>query len=65
MKCVKFYDGFSIANHSLTHPDDEIPVDAARREIAEGRDRLEAFFGKSVTGFAYPFGTYNEAVMSW
>lgn len=59
------YDGFSIANHSLTHPHlDEIPVDAARREIAEGRDRLEQFFGKSVTGFAYPFGTYNEAVMS-
>ena len=52
------YDGFSIANHSLTHPHlGAIPVDAARREIAAGRDCLEQFFGKSVTGFAYPFGT--------
>lgn len=59
------YSGFAIANHSLTHPHlDDMPSDAARLEIAEGRDRLEQFFGKTVAGFAYPFGTYNEAVMS-
>ncbi len=57
------YDGFTIANHSLQHPHlDQIPVEAARREIQEGRDRLEQFFGRPVRGFAYPFGTYNETV---
>ncbi len=58
------YDGFTIANHSLTHPHlDQISLDDARREITEGRDRLQQFFGQPVLGFAYPFGTYNDAVM--
>ena len=59
------YDGFTIANHSLTHQRlDEIPIEAARRDIVEGRDRLEQLFCKTVAGFVYPFGSYNEAVMS-
>jgi peptidoglycan/xylan/chitin deacetylase (PgdA/CDA1 family) len=63
MKAV--YDGFLIANHSLTHPHlEQIPIEAARQEIVEGRDRLQQFFGQPVLGFAYPFGSYNEAVMT-
>ncbi|HOI75644.1 MAG TPA: polysaccharide deacetylase family protein [Syntrophales bacterium] len=59
------YDGFTIANHSLTHPRlDQMPVDAARREITEGRERLQQFFGQPVPGFAYPFGSYNDAVVT-
>jgi peptidoglycan-N-acetylglucosamine deacetylase len=58
------YNGFTIANHSLTHPHlEQIAIDAARRDIVEGRERLQQFFGQSVRGFAYPFGSYNEAVM--
>jgi peptidoglycan-N-acetylglucosamine deacetylase len=58
------YEGFTIANHSLTHPRlDQISIEAARRDIEEGRDRLQQFFGQSVLGFAYPFGSYNEVVM--
>lgn len=58
------YAGFTIANHSLTHPSlPAIAPEAARREITEGRARLQDFFGQPVLGFAYPFGTYNEAVM--
>lgn len=58
------YAGFTIANHSLTHPDlAKIPAADARREIVEGRERLRQFFGQPVLGFAYPFGTYNETVM--
>jgi hypothetical protein len=30
----------------------------------EGRDRLQQFFGQPVLGFTYPFGSYNEAVMT-
>lgn len=57
------YEGFLVANHSLTHPHlEEIPITDAVREIREGRDRLEQIFGYAVVGFAYPFGTHNEAV---
>jgi len=58
------YDGFTIANHSLTHPRlDQMTIEAARHDIREGRDRLQQFFGQPVLGFAYPFGSYSEAVM--
>ncbi|WP_295445267.1 polysaccharide deacetylase family protein [uncultured Thiodictyon sp.] len=63
MKAV--YDGFTIANHSLTHPRlEQLPIETARREVAEGRDRLQQFFGQPVSGFAYPFGSYSEAAMA-
>ena len=58
------YSGFLIGNHSLTHPSlERLPADAARREIVEGRDRLQQFFGQPVSGFAYPGGSYDAAVM--
>jgi peptidoglycan/xylan/chitin deacetylase (PgdA/CDA1 family) len=58
------YDGFLVANHSLTHPHlDQIAPEAAAREIRENRDALEQHFGYKVTGFAYPFGSYNQTVM--
>lgn len=58
------YRGFPIANHSLTHPSlAAIPIEAARRDIVEGRKRLQDFFGQPVFGFSYPNGSYNEAVM--
>ena len=57
------YRPFSIANHSLTHPHLEtLSLPDAKREIEEGRDRLEQFFARTVRGFAYPFGTYNEDI---
>lgn len=63
MKAV--YDGFTIANHSLTHLRlEQLPIETARREVADGRDRLQQFFGQPVSGFAYPFGSYSEAVMA-
>jgi len=63
MKAV--YDGFTIANHSLTHPSlAKISIEEARRNVSEGRDRLQQFFGQPVSGFAYPNGSYNEAVMN-
>jgi len=58
------YEGFCIANHSLTHPHlEHIPIEDARKEIVDGRKRLEDFFDAPILGFAYPFGTYNEVVM--
>lgn len=57
------YQGFSIANHSLTHPHlDSLPLDQARQDIGEGRAQLQDLFDQPVTGFVYPFGRFNEAV---
>ena len=58
------YAGFTIANHTVNHPHlEQLPIAEARREIVEGRERLQQLFGQPVLGFAYPFGTYNPAVM--
>ena len=57
------YQGFGIANHTLTHPWlDRLPIEQARREIRDGRARLQALFDQPVRGFAYPFGAFDEAV---
>jgi len=54
------YEGFTIANHSLTHPHLEaLPAAAARQEIGDGRARLQDWFGQPVRGFAWPFGTHD------
>jgi peptidoglycan/xylan/chitin deacetylase (PgdA/CDA1 family) len=58
------YDGFTIANHSLTHPAlAKLPIDEARSEIVKGRKRLQQIFGQPVLGFAYPYGSTSEEVM--
>lgn len=57
------YAGFTIANHSLTHPHlDELPAAELKREIAESRCRLQQFFGQPVAGFVYPFGATSAVV---
>ncbi len=57
------YQGFSIANHSLTHPRPTACDDPTlQREIVENRDRLEQHFAMSIHGFAYPFGDYDQRV---
>jgi peptidoglycan/xylan/chitin deacetylase (PgdA/CDA1 family) len=57
------YAGFPIANHTLTHPHlAELPIEDARREIRDGRARLQALFDQPVLGFAYPFGRFDDAV---
>lgn len=51
------YEGFEIANHTLTHPSaDKIHTAEWKREVVDGRARLEDLFGRKVIGFAYPFG---------
>jgi len=51
------YEGFEIANHTLTHPSaDKIGLSEWEREVLEGRVRLEDLFGRRVVGFAYPYG---------
>lgn len=60
---LSVYDGFTIANHSLTHPwPARIPLQQWESEVLDGRKQLQDLFSAPVSGFAYPFGEVNPAV---
>lgn len=57
------FEGHEISAHAVNHPSlTELPMAVAREEVAEDRKNLEALAGYPVTGFAYPYGTYNDKV---
>ena len=57
---VSAYEGFTIANHSATHPSStKIPLEDWRREVTDARKELQDLFGQPVLGFAYPNGDFN------
>ena len=57
------YDGFTVANHTLTHPHlTKLSPDEARQDIDDGRDALEQIFGYRIEGFAYPYGDQDKTV---
>jgi len=57
------YEGFTVANHTLSHPAlTKLPIEQARLEIENGRHALEQLFGYPVEGFAYPFGDQNSEI---
>jgi len=59
------YDGFAIANHSLTHPGLTDLADAElQQQVVQGRDALQQFFGQAVPGFVYPFGAHDARVVA-
>jgi peptidoglycan/xylan/chitin deacetylase (PgdA/CDA1 family) len=56
------YDGFTIANHSVSHPwATRIPLADWQREVEDGRKQLQDIFSQPVWGFAYPYGDTNGA----
>lgn len=56
--------GHEVAVHAATHPFlEELPLPMAINEVLEDRKRLEKMFDTIVRGMAYPFGTYNNAVV--
>ena len=59
------YAGFTIANHSLTHPLPGADDRPRRRDVRSSRaaTACSSSSAQPVYGFAYPFGTYNERVM--
>ena len=61
---TEVYRDFPVANHTLTHPRLTLitPTEAVE-EIHKGKDAIEQLFGRKVSGFAYPSGDYNSAIM--
>lgn len=51
----------TIGGHTMTHPAlSKLGVEEALNEISEGKTRIEEKISKSVSYFAYPYGTPNE-----
>ena len=62
---AKAYAGHEIAAHALTHQNlVEISVEEARKEMMEDREGLTQLFGKRPVGMAYPYGTFNDEVVT-
>jgi peptidoglycan/xylan/chitin deacetylase (PgdA/CDA1 family) len=50
-----------VGSHSMTHPVfSSLGETACRRELQESKGRLEGILGRSVEGFAYPYGTKGD-----
>lgn len=57
--------GVRFGSHSLTHTDlTKLEVRELDREVKESKFILEEKIGQSVEGFAYPFGYFNDRVIS-
>ena len=65
-KCIEVLkdSGMEIAAHGLTHPHlERLSEPMCTYEVMRDRAELEKDYGCIVRGFAYPFGTYNDAVV--
>jgi peptidoglycan/xylan/chitin deacetylase (PgdA/CDA1 family) len=61
----ELYAGHEIAVHSLTHPHLEtLDEETISNELEQDKINLERIFNAQIYGMAYPFGTYNEAVIN-
>jgi hypothetical protein len=59
------YAGHEVSSHTAAHPFlDLAPPDRVVMEIMEDRDSLEALTDYPVRGMSYPYGAWNEQVVS-
>jgi hypothetical protein len=62
---TSLFAGHEISAHTVDHPFlEQSPPDQVVREIMEDRQALEALAGYPVRGMSYPFGTWNDKVVS-
>jgi len=62
---VPLYQGHEIALHSVTHPVlTNLQETEIYNEVAKDKINLENVFHTSMVGMAYPFGEYNDLVVS-
>jgi peptidoglycan/xylan/chitin deacetylase (PgdA/CDA1 family) len=61
---VSVYEGHEIANHTYSHPHLEgLPYECQTDEYEKNKAYLEKVFRRSVSGFAYPYGTYDATTL--
>lgn len=56
--------GMEFVSHTVSHPDLRIlPADKLKKELTESKNILEEKLGVPISGFIYPSGEFNEAVI--
>jgi peptidoglycan/xylan/chitin deacetylase (PgdA/CDA1 family) len=56
------YRGQTVGGHTMTHPHlPRIDPERRRAELVDCKAFIREFFGQERCGFAYPFGTYDDA----
>lgn len=64
-KAKSIYAGHEIAVHTCSHPHlEQLARPDILQEIQADRQKLQELFSRHVSGMAYPFGTYNDTVLS-
>ena len=59
----ELYKGHEIASHTLTHANLKgLDEETVYNEISTDIRNLEAFYEQKISGFVFPFGTYDESV---
>ena len=60
----ELYRGHEAAVHSLTHPHlENLDRETVVNELERDKINLKNIFGTEIYGMAYPFGTFNDAVI--
>lgn len=54
---------FSIQSHSATHPD-LTKISDYRYQLKDSKDKIQRITGKPVIALAYPYGNFNDKVVS-
>lgn len=61
---LKEFAEFEICNHTSNHLDlGKLDKNTTKKEIVEGRQKLEDIFSKRVNGFCYPYGVYTTTAV--
>ncbi len=56
------YEGFQVASHTMNHPHcTELSPEEFRREAMDARKYIEDTWQREATGFAWPFGQWNQS----
>lgn len=64
-ECIDLYQGHEVALHSVTHPDLTKLADAdIQDELIQDRKMIAETFGYEPVGMAYPYGTFDDRVVS-
>ena len=59
------YEGHEVSSHTVNHPYlTQLPDDRVRREVLDDKKALEDVVGRPVRGLAYPFGDYDDRIVS-
>ena len=60
---AEVYKDHEVASHTLTHPNLlEVSDEDIKKEVSEDRKILQELTGQEVTGFAYPYGAWDDAL---